>query len=292
MLAPLVTTEEGTAPIAGDRELLAPRRPRFEFAQLPDLLDAYFERLNLAVVYGGDKNDPNCVLYRTHNPRAWRSYEAVAEDIAASLRSIGFRNVALLTEGMNLGEQLRRHNIHMAWLNSGGVQGYNPVSHLPAMLEMFGVPYVGHNPLTASVLDNKHAFKRELISAGIPTSPYITWDSARGPLMPEINSRFWDAFGDYEGPFVAKPVSGRASLNVTVVDSMDELPSVVAEIYQATNNLVLIEKYLPGREFVVAVCGQAVSVGQRLSKRRDPFAFSILERVLEPGERIFTSMDV
>lgn len=36
------------------------------------------------------------------------------------------------------------------------------MSHAAAMLEMFGVPYLGHDPITTSILDSKHLFKREL----------------------------------------------------------------------------------------------------------------------------------
>ena len=52
----------------------------------------------------------------------------------------------------------------------------------------------------------------------LPTAPFTTWHMARGPFRPEINSRFQLAFGDYAGPFVVKPVSGRASLHVHVVE--------------------------------------------------------------------------
>jgi D-alanine-D-alanine ligase len=98
-------------------------------------------------------------------------------------------------------------------------------------------------------------------------------------------------FGDYQGPFVVKPASGRASLHVHVVDSIDELPWVAAEVHRLTHNTVLIETYLPGREFCVAVCGYVTYSKGRFTKNAHPFAFSTLERVLSDDERIFTSMD-
>lgn len=264
----------------------------YAFSRLPDLLARYGEHLNIAVIYSGDKNRPASVMYPTHNPRNWKSYQPVAADIANSLRSVGFRHVHLMAEDMTLADRLRRHRIHFAWLNSGGVQGYNPVCHLPATLEMLGVPYVGHNPLSASILDNKHAFKRELLTAGIPTAEYLTWDGSRGPLVPAINSRFQQAFAEHAGPFIVKPVSGRASVHVYLADTAEDVPGIVAKVYQATHNLVLIERYLPGREFVVSVCGPVISRGRRLAKCPEAFAFSALERRLQPDEPIFTSMDI
>lgn len=251
-----------------------------------------FPSLRMAVIYGGNKSTPDSVLYPAHNSRSWKSYEAVAEDIAASLRRVGFKHVETMPEDMKLGDRLRRSNIHMAWLNTGGVQGNNSAAHASAVLEMLGVPYVGHDPLTATTLDNKHAFKREAVCAGIPTAAFTTWHMARGKFVPQINSRFIQAFGDYQGPFIVKPVSGRASLHVHVVDHRDQLSEVVDQVYRATKNVVLIEKYLSGREFCIAVAGPTVARNQSLSEENSPFSFGALERVLDDGERIFTSMDV
>jgi D-alanine-D-alanine ligase len=264
----------------------------FEVAsELQQQIEQLLPRLRLAVIFGGDKSIDGSVVYQAQNPRSWKSYESVAEDIAASLRRIGFHHVELMPEDMRLGEQLRRSGIHMAWLNSGGVQGYNPAAHGSAMLEMLGIPYVGHDPLTATILDNKHAFKREAMSAGLPTAPFLTWHMSRGPFRPDLNSRFVRAFGEYSGPFVVKPVSGRASLHVHVVNDRESLPDAIAKVYRATDNVVLIEKYLPGREFCIAVSGSVTARGGILSHGHGPFAFGALERLFAPEELIFTSMD-
>ncbi len=250
------------------------------------------ERLHLAVIFGGNKATPDSVLYQSTNTRSWKSYEAVAEDIAASLRSSGFRHIEVIPEDMRMADRLRRSGTHMAWLNTGGVQGYNSAAHAAAVLEMLGVPYVGHDPLAASTLDNKHAFKREAVCAGLPTAPFCTWNMMRGPFWPDMNTRFLHAFGDYDGPFIVKPVSGRASLNVHVAKDRLELPSVVEGVYAATSNVILIEKYLPGREFCVAVAGGVTSQRGVITCGREPFSFGVLERVLSKDEMIFTSMDL
>jgi len=248
-------------------------------------------RLTVAVIHGGDKTLPGAVLNQSANTRSWKSYQAVAQDIAGALGRLGVGRVLVLPDDMRLAERLRREGVHLAWLNTAGVQGYDPACHTPALLEMLGLPYVGHNPLSASTLDNKHAFKRELIGFGIPTAPFMTWTHARGALRPEINPRFRHCFGDFAGPFVVKPVTGRASLHVHVVGH-DRLADTVEEISQLTDNLVLIEPYLPGREFCVAVAGPAVARGGVLERRDSPFVFSAVERHLKADEPIFTSMDI
>lgn len=250
------------------------------------------DRARFAVIHAGNREVDGAVIHPTVNTRSWKSYEPVAHDIAESLRRLGCQHVAVMPEDMRLGGRLRSDGTDFAWLNSGGVQGYDPVCHGPAMLELFGIAYVGHDPLIASTLDNKHAFKRELMALGLPTARFITWHAGRGPLDPLQSKHFRNVFGAHSGPFIVKPVSGRASLHVHKVDCTDDLADCVAEVGEITQNHVLIEEYLPGREFCVAVCGSIVAKSGMLERLDGPFAFSALERVLGPDEPIFTSMDL
>ncbi|MEM7042117.1 MAG: D-alanyl-alanine synthetase [Pseudomonadota bacterium] len=249
------------------------------------------ESMRIAVIFGGDKRQPGAVINPTYNPRHWKSYEAVAEDIAAALRRIGFRFVTTLPDDMNLGDRLRRERVHFAWLNSGGVQGIGSVGHAAAMMEMFGIPYVGHNPLSAATMDSKNVMKRDLMLAGLPTAPFFVWHPGRGPLDPTIDPRFRKAFESHEGTFVVKPISGRASRDVSAVDSIECLHEAVEAVHKSTGNAVLIETYLPGREFCVAVCGEVVARRGQLGRMGQPFTFAAVERALDQDERIFTSMD-
>ena len=280
-VAPIIAAPEG--------EYAARRRSRV--AELRQQVRQLGETMRVAVVFGGNKDTPGAVINPTFNPRHWKSYEAVAEDIASSLRRIGFRSVVTMPDDMNLGGRLRREKIHFAWLNTGGVQGLGSVSHASAMMEMFGIPYVGHNPLSAVTMDNKNAMKRDLMLAGIPTAPFIVWQPSRGSLIPGRNLRLKNAFGPFQGPFIVKPISGRASRHVIAVDDIMDLAMAAEEVHAATGNPVLIESYLPGREFCVAVCGEVVARQGELMRLEQPFTFAAIERVLDTDERVFTSMD-
>lgn len=259
--------------------------------ELQAQVEGLLARVNLAVIYGGDKAEDGAVLFPTHNPRSWKSYRAVAEDLAASLERLGARNVAVMADDMRLQGRLQREAIDFAWLNTGGVQGMGAVCHASAQLEMLGVPYVGHDPLTAAILDSKHTFKRQIDAMGIPTAPFMTWHGATGTFDPATDPRFARAFGRWEGEFVVKPVSGRASLHVEHVARVEDLSAVAAEVFAATQNHVMIEGYLSGREYCIAACGNVVAAGGTLERREGPFTFCAIERVLEADERIFTSMD-
>lgn len=262
--------------------------------EMQPMMEQLFKHLKIAVVFGGDKNHDQAVMYKAHNSRSWKSYEYVARDIQRSLKEIGFQHVSLYPSDMTLADSLKKEGTHLVWLNTGGVQGYNPVCHTPAMLEMFGVPYIGENPVSATVLDSKHLFKQGLYGLeglDIFTSPFITWDSSSGKLEPKRSKKFQAVFKDFEGPFIVKPVSGRASLHVHKVDTLKELPDVIEDVYQKTRNLVLVEKYLSGREYCVAIAGKTIGIGKEIFRRDSYFAFSHVERIFDEGEEIFTSMD-
>lgn len=254
-------------------------------------MEKLFGRLRIAVIFGNSKETPGAVLYPTANLRHWKSYESVAEDIAAALRTIGFQHVLTMPDGVDLAERLRREDIHLAWLNTGGVQGQSPVCQTPALLETAGVPYVGHQPLNAALLDDKGAFKLALAGAGLATAEFLIWNCNRGPLRPGEDANFKRVFGSYGGPFIVKPVNGRASQNVLFIDTVGEIEAAVDDVFASTGCLVLVERFLGGREYCIAVCGGTVARGGKVSSEVESFPFSAVERQLDPDEKVFTSMD-
>ncbi|MDE1254701.1 ATP-grasp domain-containing protein [Vibrio aestuarianus] len=248
--------------------------------------------INIAVIHGGDKSQVGSYIFENLSPRSTKTYEPVAHDIANALRESGFQLVEVLAEDINLAKQLESKKIDLVITNSGGLQGFDSMCHLPSTLEMLGVPYVGHSPMTAGILDNKHLFKHEIKAAGLPTAPFITIGIDEDFDSESNQSALDDIACRFPQGFVVKPVSGRASIHVYPVFERSELKAVVNKVRNATNNIVMIEPYLSGREFVVAVAGEYVFKQGALTQSNQPLAFSITERVLDADELIFTSMDV
>lgn len=280
-----------TAVTRRNHEIGKPRREGRE-AEFLSYIQKMFRRLRLAIVYGGDKSIDGAVIESTTNPRSWKSYQTVAEDIAAAMQRLGCRHIELMPDDMRLGERLKKQDSHLAWLNTGGVQGHCSVAHAASMMEMFGIPYIGHDPMTAAILDHKHVFKRQLKAAGIPTADFYIWQPGFSEEQPETDPAFRSAFKAYTGPFIVKPASGRASLHVTYVEDISGLAEAVKAVYTITRNHVLIERYLNGREFCIAVTGPIIARGGALERLSHPFVFSVLERTLDSDEKIFTSMDI
>ena len=87
---------------------------------------------------------------------------------------------------------------------------------------------------------------------------------------------------DVNLPYITADASGPKHMNIKLTRA--KLESLVDDLVQRTHNTVLIETYLPGREFCVAVCGGITCQGSAIRKRTQPLAFSTVERLLGPDE--------
>ncbi len=259
--------------------------------QLESVLTYMRENSIIAVVHGGCIKNSTGVINKTHNPRSNKTYEEVAANIAGSLRRSGFRHVILLPEDINLPARLKAAKVDLVWLNTGGTQGLGSVAHAASMLELSGVPYIGHHPLNACLLDYKHIFKNTLQSIGIPTAPYMVVHQQQFSGCLTDSQDFIKKFTDYDGLFVVKPVSGRASLNVHCVDRSG-LAEAVQEVIAVTGNVVLIEKFLSGLEYTAALGGFVLCRDHQIELLKEAFVFSHIQRLFSKDEMIFTSQDV
>ena len=239
----------------------------------------------IAVIYSADPAQVGSVIYRSYNTRSWKSYQKVANDIKEGLEQAGFNHVICLADDQHLARQLAENKIDFAWLNTGGMQGVDPCCHGAALLESLGIPYVGHTPLNAALMDNKFLFKKELQQLAIPTAEYVLWHPEKPNKAEELVLRHnkLHFFGDAK--LIVKPVSGRASNHVHLVNSLSELNVVCQQVYSHTQSAVLIEQFLPGDEY-------CASVIPTMGELASPTCFGIYQRNLGSGNRIFTSMDI
>jgi D-alanine-D-alanine ligase len=73
-----------------------------------------------------------------------------------------------------------------------GIQGEARYTHVPAMLEMAGIPYTGATPLGHAISLDKVTTKLILRQAGIPTRPSPFWAPARDRRS-ACASRWWSS---------------------------------------------------------------------------------------------------
>jgi len=128
-----------------------------------------------------------------------------------------------------------------------GLIGVNRESHLPAMLEMLQIPFLGSDALTLGICLDKSRAKEILTYHKIPNAKFQVANQTEDI----INANF-------DFPLIVKPISEGSSKGIfssSFVKNTKELEDEVSRILISYNQPALIEEFLPGREFTVAVLG-------------------------------------
>lgn len=158
----------------------------------------------------------------------------------------------------------------MAFNLSYGIQGQARYTHVPGILEMVGVPYVGSGPLAHSLALDKVVAKMLFVQNGVPTPAFVVLD-APGFEVPEMDF-----------PLIVKPKNEAVSFGIKIVNGEDELREAASVIFEEFDQPVLAEKYIEGREINVGLLGN----GSTLE------AFQPAELVFgEGGPNIYTEDD-
>jgi D-alanine-D-alanine ligase len=140
-----------------------------------------------------------------------------------------------------------------------GLYGASRESQVPAMLEMLQIPYLGSDPLTLGICLDKARAKEILSYHRIPTAGFTVIRSM-ADLSP--NGRDGEN-GHFRFPAMVKPLhegSSKGIYNSCVVRNPDELANEVSLILATYNEPALVEDFLPGREFTVALLGNGNDV--------------------------------
>lgn len=124
-----------------------------------------------------------------------------------------------------------------------GIQGECRYTHLPAMLEMAGIPYTGSTPLGHALALDKIITKQLLRDAAIPTPAYCVMRTGD------------EECGDLRFPVVVKPRHESTSFGLQLVDDRSRLGAAVREIASRYEQDALVEEYIEGREVCVALLG-------------------------------------
>lgn len=130
---------------------------------------------------------------------------------------------------------------------SAGITNKRSQANIVGMLEMTGIPFVGSGLSTHVLGLHKEVTKILLRENGIRTARsqiFITGDE-------EIRD-------DFVYPVLVKPEHEGSSVGITKsskVESKEGLRAIVKEKMEIYNQVILVEEYLPGREFTMGVMG-------------------------------------
>ncbi|HEQ72358.1 MAG TPA: D-alanine--D-alanine ligase [Spirochaetia bacterium] len=128
-----------------------------------------------------------------------------------------------------------------------GLVGFGREAQVPALLDVYGIPYTFSDPLTLSVCLHKGIAKTLAEKAGIPTPAFAVIEYEAD--LETVSLPF---------PLFAKPVAegtGKGIDAASRIEGPEQLPRVCAWLRESYGQPVLLETYLPGREFTVGIVG-------------------------------------
>lgn len=128
-----------------------------------------------------------------------------------------------------------------------GLSGRNREAQVPVLLEMKGLPYSGSDGLTQALTLDKVMTKKVLLAEGIPTPRFFQVEHPEDPFPPDLTF-----------PLIVKPRfegSSKGLSERSVVHSPSELRAQAAWVINTYHQPVLVEEFISGNEFTVALIG-------------------------------------
>lgn len=128
-----------------------------------------------------------------------------------------------------------------------GLEGIAREAQVPALLDAYGIAYTFSDPLVMALTLHKGLTKTVVAAGGVPTPAFAVVESAAD--CERIDLPF---------PLFAKPVAegtGKGISPVSKIVNAAALPTVCRDLLIKYGQPVLVEKFLPGREFTVGITG-------------------------------------
>ena len=216
--------------------------------------------MKVAVIYN-KQEDAEGVL-NVFGMQNQESYDPKTVERVASALEKGGHNVRIIDGNINVIEQLQDfmprvvqgEQSGMVFNMAYGLQGVSRYTHIPSLLEMLGIPYVGSSPAGHGIALDKVTTKVMIQAAGLPTSPYwVFYDANQIP-------------DDLPYPAITKPKMEAVSLGIEVVHNKADLENLIAKLVKEFHQPILVEQFIPGREFAIGLLGN-----------KDPEIFPLLE---------------
>jgi D-alanine-D-alanine ligase len=167
--------------------------------------------------------------------------------IDRSLQELGHEtdrigNIASLTQRLAIGDRW-----DIAFNIAEGLKGFGREAQVPALLDAYDIPYTFSDSLVLSLTLHKGMTKHVIRDLGIPTPDFRVVETPADAGTVDIPF-----------PLFAKPVAEGTGKGITAtskVTSRKQLLSVCTALLEKFAQPVLVEAFLPGREFTAGIVG-------------------------------------
>ncbi|MDQ3021836.1 MAG: D-alanine--D-alanine ligase [Bacteroidota bacterium] len=179
----------------------------------------------------------------------WDSEETI-EAVKSALEA-GGHDVSLIEADKDAYEKLKAINPDFVFNVAEGFSGSSRESQIPCMLEMLNIPFTGSDSVTIGLCHDKSRCKEILSYYKIPNAKFFITDSIH-----RIEEKI-------SFPKFIKPLhegSSKGIYNSSVVKNSAELRNEINRIKECYNQPSIVEDFLDGKEFTVAMLGNGDDV--------------------------------
>lgn len=126
---------------------------------------------------------------------------------------------------------------------------------LQGLLDIIGLPYTGSGVMASAISMDKLRSKLLWQGAGLPVAPWVAL--TRREFEQGLDASVADRIAALGLPVIVKPSREGSSVGMSKVDEAGDISSALALAFQHDEE-VLIEKWLSGPEFTVAMLGEEI----------------------------------
>ncbi|CDO02012.1 D-alanine--D-alanine ligase B [Oceanobacillus picturae] len=192
--------------------------------------------MKIAVLYGGTSGEREVSL-------------SSGKGIIQALKNNGHEVTGIDFHPERL-EEIIELNVDLVFIGLHGKFGED--GRVQGLLEMLGLPYVGSGVLASALAMDKAKAKQIFDSNDIPVAKSKVYTITDKTNLQDVGKEVNQVF---KVPFVIKPNSEGSTLGLTIVENPEQILDGLKRA-ATSDDTILIEDFIQGREITVAVLGE------------------------------------
>jgi D-alanine-D-alanine ligase len=173
--------------------------------------------------------------------------ESTIAALESTLRSLGHSTERIGHARQLVARLARGERWDLVFNIAEGLHGIGREAQVPALLDLYEIPYTFSDPLVMALTLHKGMTKRVVRDAGVPTPDFAVVETREDAARVALPL-----------PLFVKPVAEGTGKGVTprsVIRRREELAPACADLLDRYRQPVLVETLCPGREMTTAVLG-------------------------------------
>jgi D-alanine-D-alanine ligase len=169
------------------------------------------------------------------------------DGVAAALGTLGYEVDRIGNIKQLAGRLVKGDTWDLVFNMCEGMYGIGREAQVPALLDAYQIPYVFSDTLVCALTLHKGMTKDVVRAAEVATPDYAVVSSLAD--LKTVNLEF---------PLFAKPIAEGTGKGISAnsrINDMSELRNLCRKLLKEHKQPVLVERFLPGREFTVGILG-------------------------------------